>query len=142
MTIDAKQLAKSEVEAWASHDPDKMVAVFTEDCIYEDVALGRIMHGKEEIRAFFKEFLTACPDDGSLEISSSFASSNRMCMEFTMRGTIKQSFLGVQAAGKAISIRGVHVCELRGDKVSKVSDYWDSASLMRQMGILPSSPQN
>jgi steroid delta-isomerase-like uncharacterized protein len=130
------------VEAWASHDLDKMVAIYTEDCIYEDVALGRIMHGKKEIRAFLKEFITACPDDGSLEINSCFASSNRMCMEFTMNGTIKGSFLGVQATGKAISIRGVHVCEFKGDKVSKVSDYWDTASLMRQLGILPSPPQD
>ncbi len=142
MTIDVGQLAKNEVEAWASHDLDKMVAIYTEDCVLEDVPLGRIMHGKEEIRAFFKEFLTACPDDGSLEISSFFAANNRMCMEFTMRGTIKGSFLGMPATGKAISIRGVHVCELKGDKISRVSDYWDTSALMRQLGILPSSPQN
>jgi ketosteroid isomerase-like protein len=59
-----------------------------------------------------------------------------------MRGTIKESFLGVQATGKAISIRGVHVCELKGDRVSRVSDYWDTSTLMGQLGLLPSSPQN
>jgi len=110
----------------------KLVAVYTDDCIYEDVALGKVMHGKEEIRALFGEFISACPDDGSLKIKSPFVSSNRMCMEFIMGGTIKGSLLGSPATGKTISIRGVHVCELRGNRVSRVIDYWDMASLMRQ----------
>jgi steroid delta-isomerase-like uncharacterized protein len=141
VAINLEKWIKDEEAAWASHDLDKMVAVYTDDCIYEDVALGKVMQGKEAIRAFFREFLTACPDDGSLMIKSPFASGNRMCMEFIMAGTIKGSFLGLPVTGKTISIRGVHICELRGDKVSRVSDYWDMASVMRQLGLFPPMSQ-
>ncbi len=139
--INLEKWVKDDEAAWTSHDLDKMVAVYTDDCIIEDVALGKVLQGKEAIRAFFKEFLTACPDDGSLMIKSSFASGNRMCMEFIMGGTIKGSFLGLPVTGKAFSIRGVHLCEMRGDKVSRVTDYWDMASVMRQLGLLPPIPQ-
>ena len=45
---------KSAIEqlfvAWNSHDPDKVVASFTEDVVYEDVAAGHTSRGRAEVR--------------------------------------------------------------------------------------------
>ncbi len=36
--------------AWNSHDPDKVVASFTEDAVYEDVTAGHFRRGRAEVR--------------------------------------------------------------------------------------------
>jgi predicted ester cyclase len=49
--------------------------------------------------------------------------------------------MGIPATGKSFSYRIVAVKTLRGDKISHVSSYSDSAFLMRQLGVLPPTPQ-
>ena len=34
---------------WSSHDMEALLSIFTDDCIYEDVTLGVVNHGKAEL---------------------------------------------------------------------------------------------
>jgi len=34
---------------WSSRDPDKVLSLFTDDYVYEDVTFGAINHGKKEL---------------------------------------------------------------------------------------------
>ena len=34
-------IARSFIEAWSTHDIDKLSSLFSEDCLYEEVATGR-----------------------------------------------------------------------------------------------------
>ena len=43
--------------------------------------------------------------------------------------------------GKKFSARAASVYELRGSKFSANRDYYDSASIMPQMGVLPKAAQ-
>jgi hypothetical protein len=45
--------------------------------------------------------------------------------------------VGLYKTGKKFSVRGASVYELRGGKFSGNRDYYDSASIMRQVGVLP-----
>ncbi len=54
-----------------------------------------------------------------------------------MSGTHKGDFPGMPATGKRFSIRGVTIIELQGGKIRRNSDYWDAASMMKQVGLLP-----
>src|SRR5258705_5876314 len=55
-------LAETWIAAWNSHDPDKMLALFTDDVVYEDVAFGEVSHGKAELRKFFLSEIEGVPD--------------------------------------------------------------------------------
>lgn len=37
---------------WTHHDVDAVVALFTDDCVYEDAVLGWVHRGKGELREF------------------------------------------------------------------------------------------
>jgi hypothetical protein len=37
--------------AWSSRDTEKLLFLFTDDCVYEDVTFGAINRGKKELRA-------------------------------------------------------------------------------------------
>jgi ketosteroid isomerase-like protein len=48
-------------------------------------------------------------------------------------GTDKDVF----KTGKKFSVRGVSVIEVREGKISRCLDFYDSATIMRQVGVLP-----
>lgn len=39
------------VAAICSHDAEKLGLRFTEECVYEDMALGEVMRGRESVKA-------------------------------------------------------------------------------------------
>ena len=43
--------------AWSVHDVDKLLSLFTDDCVYEDVTLGAVNHGKAELKGFADRLL-------------------------------------------------------------------------------------
>lgn len=123
--------------AWSSHDTEKLLSLFTDDCIYEDVTFGVINRGKEELRAFADGVFAGIPDF-KVDLTMRFAAGTWAAMEWVMSGTHKGDFPGMPATGKRFSIRGVTILEFQAGKIRRNSDYWDAASVMRQVGLLPS----
>ena len=59
-----------------------------------------------------------------------------------MSGTHRGDFPGIPATGKHFSaVRGSTVLELGAGKIHRESDYWDAATFMKQVGLLPSPSQ-
>jgi ketosteroid isomerase-like protein len=54
-------------------------------------------------------------------------------IEWTLSGTDK----GMYKTGKKFSVRGVSVIEVREGKIFRNLDFYDSATIMRQLGLLP-----
>jgi ketosteroid isomerase-like protein len=42
--------------------------------------------------------------------------------------------------GKKFSVRGVSAIDVRDGKISRSVDFYDSATIMRQVGVLPTPP--
>ena len=88
------------VAAYSSQDAEKLVSLFTDDCVYEDVAFGIISHGKEELRAFAKGAFSAFPDM-KIDVKSLFISGDRAAAEWVWSGTHKGDFLGYPSPARA-----------------------------------------
>jgi steroid delta-isomerase-like uncharacterized protein len=130
-------IAEKFAAGWNSHSPDKMVPLFTDDAVYEDVAYGEVNHGSAELHKFFVEELEGVPD---LELKVVRANINikdgHGTIEWTFSGTDK----GIYKTGKKFSVRGVSVIDVRDGKISRSLDFYDSAGIMRQVGVLPKDP--
>src|SRR4051794_28540376 len=72
--------------AWSSHDADKLLALVTDDCIYEDVTTGIVNRSKPELRDFATAFFVAFPDF-DVQIRTRFASGSQASAEWIMTGT-------------------------------------------------------
>ena len=129
---DNTALLQAELDAWNSHNPDALVALFTEDVVYEDVTLGVVNRGTAELRAFAEGVFTAIPDV-NFPMVSSFLKGGKGFLEWIFKGTD----VGMYGTGKAFSLRGGSVIEVHGTKIARQSDYWDLATLLRQIGLLP-----
>ena len=125
-------IAEQWIAAWNSHNPDKMLPLFTDDLLYEDVAFSEVSHGKTELRKFVAEEYEGVPDL-ELKLMRADFRGGHGTIEWTFSGTDK----GVFKTGKKFSVRGVSVIDLRDGKISRNLDFYDAATIMRQVGLLP-----
>ncbi|MFI5102930.1 MAG: nuclear transport factor 2 family protein [Terriglobales bacterium] len=127
--------AEKWIAAWNSHSPDKMIPLFTDDVFYEDVAFGEVSHGKAELRKFAASEFEGVPDL-ELKLLRANIHNGHGTIEWVFSGTDK----GVFKTGKRFSVRGVSVIDMRDGKISRNLDFYDSATIMRQVGLLPTAP--
>jgi len=141
MATDLEKMMNDYFAAWNTHDVEKMLSFFTDDIVYEDVAMGKVNRGKKELKDgisyTFVDF-----SDFKLEIKSSFIAGDRGAVEWVMSGAfVHSSVPGLRATGKRFSVRGASIIEFRKGKISRGSDYWDRATLDQQVGLMPGPPR-
>ncbi len=122
--------------AWSSHDIDRVLELFTDDCVYEDVPTGAVHTGKDALRAFAQFFFSVAPDF-KVDVCSRFETDKWAAGEWTMSGTQEGDMPNLPASGKRFCIRGASVLELENEKIRRCSDYWDMTVFLRQLGHQP-----
>ena len=129
----ASRVAESFIAAWNSHEVEKVIPVFTNDVLYEDVTFGAVNHGSAELRKFATSIFAAVPDV-RFDLVNSTVDRKHGTIEWVFTGTDR----GLYKTGKRFSVRGVSVIDLRGGRISRNLDFYDAASIMRQIGLWPS----
>jgi len=65
-TPDLERLFDDWATAWSSNDsskdPERVLALFVDDCVFEDVTFGLLARGREEFRGFLERAFAAIPD--------------------------------------------------------------------------------
>lgn len=128
-------LAREWIEAWDSHDINRILTYYAEDAFYEDVPTvengwGVPSRGHQMIREALVEMFQEMPDLGLKFVSASGA-GDRMVVEWVMTGSQYRDYSG------KFSIRAVSVVKLKGDKIASVSDYYDAYGLLTKLGMVP-----
>ena len=126
-------LARRWADAWNSHDANAVATLFTREAMYEDVPFGIVNRGPDQIQAFAEFFFTAVPDLHVSLVNNSL-NDGHGTIEWVFSGTDH----GIYGTGRTFSVRGVTVLDVRGAKISRNSDYFDLATVLRQLGLLPS----
>lgn len=127
------KIVENWVAAWNSHDVNKVIPLFTDDVLYEDVTFGAVNHGSADLRKFATFFFDAVPDM-NFQVVKSSVRGERGIIEWVFSGTDK----GVYKTGRKFTVRGVSIIDLAHGKIARNLDFYDSATIMRQVGLLPS----
>ena len=136
MVGNSESSTEGPVAAVNSRDMEKFLSFYTDDCVYEDLAVGKVNRGKDELRSFYSDSFRMAPDL-KFEEKITFTSGDWAAAEWVMTGTHSGSTPEMPATGKRFSVRGASVMQIRDGKISRESDYWNMASLLQQVGILP-----
>jgi len=136
MQSDHRQLVEQYMKAWSSHDMDGIVAGFTEDCVFEDMALQDRFEGHEGLRQFAAAVFAAAPDFEWIP-TRTFADGASVCTEWRMSGTHRGDFPGMPATGKRFDVLGVAVDEVSAGRIRLHRDYWSLATMLQQVGLMP-----
>jgi len=135
---DQKRAIENWVTHWSTHDVPRLLALFTDDVIYEDVTMGAVNRGPAQLRAFAEGFFSGFPDV-TFELQSSSSDGVGGSAEWIMRGTHRGDLPGMPATGKRVEVRGASIFEFSGDKIRRCSDYWDMVTFLRQLGLMPAA---
>jgi steroid delta-isomerase-like uncharacterized protein len=109
--------------------------VFTEGIVYEDVTLGLHASGADEFQAFAQGVFDGFPIS-SFELGQSACQGQRGFFEWTWSaedGRVDTPGSGFCGTGKPMTVRGVTFIEIQGDRISRNSDFWDLATVLRQL---------
>ena len=127
------------LNTWGSHDIEKVLSIYSDDCLYQDFALGRTNRGKEELEAFAKSTFTWSPDI-QFEVRSAYSSGDWAVCDWIMKGTHTGATPGLLATGKNFSLYGASIMQIRNDKIIQQSDYWNTAIFLQQVGLMQATP--
>ena len=128
------------LDAWNAHDAAAVARHMADDAIYEDVALGRVLHGPSEIASFVEE-ATRSSSDFRFEVVSLFAAGNDYANEWVMAGTNDRERGGVPATGRSFHVRGASIGRLDASgRIVENRDYYNLAELLTQLGMQPTAP--
>ncbi len=126
-------------ESWDLRDPERGVAVIAEDCRFEDVARGEAQIGPDGYRRDYHRWRTAFPD-GECKVVNVITSGDSAVVEFVNRGAQTgplHSGLGeFPPSGRRMEARYCSVMRVKDGKVVEGRDYYDSASIARQLGLI------
>ena len=133
----ATDVAEQFLAAWSKDDPEALVVLCSEDCVYEDVTVAAVARSAEELRDLHAMFRTALPD---LTFTSAGVSpcDNGVTVEWVVTGTHTGNVPGMPpATNKAAEVRGVSVIDLDANGlISGCRDYWDAVTWFRQIGLM------
>lgn len=116
-------------EAWSSHDPEQVVALYAPDAVYEEVPTNSVLQGHDEIRAFV-EGTHAAFSDIQVTPRRGFQTENWAVLEGDFAG---------RAEGAAFSVPFIVVMELDGELIRRSSDYFDLNSVLTQIAVGPTT---
>jgi steroid delta-isomerase-like uncharacterized protein len=127
-------------EAYNKRDWDGAIALTTPEATFVNVATGQTFHGPEGVRRFLQGWATAFPDS-RVETTQVIADEQGAMMEFRGRGTQTgplQSPAGdIPPTGRSVDVPFVEVLDLQQGKIAQARLYFDSVTLLQQLGVVP-----
>ena len=124
--------------AWNEHDVETIVAMHTDDSVFENHTTGDVNIGKDAIGDAIRGIFTVFPDL-EFETRRQYLRDSLVVQEWTARGThlgkMTRAGLDVEATGKQVEYRGMDVIPLEDGKVARKDVYSDGVTLLRQLGL-------
>lgn len=130
-------------QSWNERDFDTLSSLFTQDAEIADVPGGLTLNGPDGARHEAERWASAFPD-GKVEVANTTADSSGVVVEGILRGTntgALQSPAGeIPATNRSVEMPFVIAWDVTDGRVTGQRGYYDSATLMRQLGLMPEVP--
>ena len=115
---DSLELLARFADAWNRHDLDGLMAMMTDDCVFEASAgpqvSGQRSEGREAVRAAYAAVFVAFPD-------AHWADPRHLV--FGNRGVSEWTFTGTQRDGKRVEVTGCDLFTLRDGRIAIKNSY-------------------
>jgi len=132
-------LARRLHEAWNERNFDEMAAAVAPDGKITIVGSGDTFEGVEGARAYNSMWADGFPD-GRVTIDRVIESGDHVVVEFTGRGThtgtLATSMGDIPATGRSMTLQLCDVMEIKDGKVQSQTTYFDTGSMMAQLGLM------
>lgn len=125
-------------EAWNRHDVAAILAMHTEDSVFENHTSGGQAVGRNAIRGILEGVFSAFPDI-RFDARRTYVRDGLVTQEWTATGTLAIPYTRgsttVQPTGRKVSWNGVDVIPFTGSLVARKDVYVDSMSFLKALGF-------
>ena len=127
-----KLFNENKIDEWTD-------AIAADDIALEDVAIGHKAFGKEEAKAYVKNWKTTFPDMVG-KCNNRVESGNTMFEECSWTGTNTGEINApdgskIPPTGTSVNINNCFVYEFENGKLKSMKNYLDNMSMMGQLGL-------
>lgn len=127
-----ERVVQKIIEALNRHDVDAIQEYLADDMTYVNPTIEPT--DKNGMRKFLVGGFAAFPDI-KYQVDHTVSQGNTVVLECTVMGTQKGEFAGVPPTNKKIATPLVFVIELEAGKAKRWRTYFDTATMMRQLGV-------
>jgi len=133
---DRKETIERCLAAYNRHDGAGFASCFAEDGVFRH-ATGEIAEGREQIQAMMEGVWRAFPD-WTLASRGLYDCGDATWLAWTITGTHKGELRGIPPTHRRFEMLGCSHFTLAADGFIAQDDvYYDSATMLRQLGLLP-----
>lgn len=142
-TSDLSQLWEEHTShEFATRDTEATLATMTDDAYVNHIPVLTGGVGKSALREFYSQrFIPSMPPDTTLEPVSRTVGENQlvdeMIFSFTHTQEMPWMLPGVPPTHRRVEIPLVAIVRFRDGKLAHEHIYWDQASVLKQIGLLP-----
>jgi steroid delta-isomerase-like uncharacterized protein len=140
MPQDNVRIARSLYDHWNERQFDKIADLMAAEGEIVLVGSDTRFRGPSGAIQFSQMWADGFPD-GRVKIDNVIASGDHVVLQFTGEGTqtgpLKSPMGEIPATGRSISLKLCDVNEIRDGQIHSVQSYFDSISMLMQLGVLP-----
>lgn len=137
--MDNVEFAKRHLAAYSAGNWSEYESQLADNVRYEEVATRKTYSGKDKYVQHVRHWKSAFPDLHA-EVRSIVESGELVICELEWTGTQKGTLDGplgpMPATNKKGSLRAVLVMKIQGGKVAEARQYFDTMTLLRDLGLL------
>jgi steroid delta-isomerase-like uncharacterized protein len=135
-----EEFAALYVDAWNSHDADRLLALMSADVVYDDSAWRVTMRGRDDVRHFLAHAWRAFPDMRFEIIEGPYClGKDKAALWWRGTGTMTGPLDPPRVAptGEQWRVEGADFHEYRDGLISRLRSIFDLADASQQLGLMP-----
>jgi steroid delta-isomerase-like uncharacterized protein len=129
-------LVKRWSARFSAHDVPGVMALYADDAVESDHAIGADLRGKQQIEDFTIDFLNAFPD-GTIELSTLVAAGEYVVALGTFTGTHGAALGNMPKTGRPLRFSYAEVVKVEDGKLGQVWRFRSSLAMAKQLGTMP-----
>jgi steroid delta-isomerase-like uncharacterized protein len=128
-------LVREHVAAENRHDVEATIATFDRPR-YEVMPFGEPNDGESAVRELLQGLMAGFPDFHA-EVRKLHHADDAVILEGRLTGTHEGPFAGIPATGRRMDLPMVGIFDFDADRLLCEKVYFDFATVLRQLGVLP-----
>jgi steroid delta-isomerase-like uncharacterized protein len=138
--LSVEEFTRDYLDAWNSHEPDRLLALMAPDIVYDDSGWPRTMRSHADVREFVEHAWTAFPDLRFELLEGPYLlGENKSAFWWRGTGTLTGPLAppGFAPTGKRFDIDGADFHEYRDGRVGRLRIVFDVNGASQQLGLVP-----
>ena len=111
--------------------------LFAKNHVYNDPQIPGAGRGPEGMKQVISTYQTAFPDAHWGVVEMFDAENDLVVTRWIGSGTQKLELEGIPPTGKFVSVQGIYIHRIAGNKIVESWTVWDTLGMLQQLGVAP-----